>query len=48
MYIRNEIDDKPYVESHRITFEKPSDKHGQPGGLEVPGGPGGRGRTRRP
>jgi hypothetical protein len=38
MYIRNEIDDKPYVESHRKTFEKTTDKNGKPLGPEVPGG----------
>jgi hypothetical protein len=45
MYIRNEIDDKPFVESHRVTFEKP--KGNQPGGPEGPGGPGGAGRGRQ-
>ncbi len=44
IYIRNEIDDTPYVESHRKVFEKPNDKHGGPLGPEAPGAPPG-GRT---
>jgi hypothetical protein len=47
MYIRNEIEDKPYVESHRMTFEKTTDKFGNPLSPDGPGGPGGRPRARR-
>jgi hypothetical protein len=47
MYIRNELDDKSYVDFHKATFEKSTDSRMGPGGLE--GGPGGPGRGgRRP
>jgi hypothetical protein len=39
LYIHNELDDKPYVESHRATFEKTTDRQG-PIGPGAPGGPG--------
>ena len=39
LYVHNEIEDKPYVESHRQTFEKTTDKRGNPLGPEGPGGP---------
>jgi hypothetical protein len=48
MYMRNEIDDKPYVESHRKTFEKTTDKRGNPLGPETgPAAPTGRPRAPR-
>jgi hypothetical protein len=37
LYIRNELEDKSYVENHRAIFEKVPTG---PGGPEVPGGPG--------
>ena len=43
IYIRNEADDKPYVESHRVVFEKASDRRGGPEGMG-PGPPGTRPR----
>ena len=45
LYIRNEIDDKPIVDYHRMLFEKPSNKHLGPGGGPE-GSPGGYGRRR--
>ncbi len=44
LYIRNELDDKPYVESHRMIFENLNDKNGSALGPEGPGGAPGRGR----
>ena len=47
--IRNEIDDKPVVEYHRLLFEKSSDKRRGPGGGPEEFGPGGGpGRARSP
>jgi hypothetical protein len=48
MYIRSDMEDKPYVDSHRMIFEKvdPRRTPGGPGGPE--GGPGGPGGGRRP
>jgi hypothetical protein len=42
LYIRNELEDKSYVENHRAIFEK------APTGPEGPGGPGGPGPGRPP
>src|SRR6476646_3098960 len=46
MYIRSDMEDKPYVDSHRMIFEKadPRRAPGGPGGPEggPPGGAGGR------
>lgn len=32
LYIHNELDDKPFVERHRLLFEKPNRKNCRPGG----------------
>jgi hypothetical protein len=47
MYVRNELDDKSYVENHRAIFEK-TDPRAGPGGPEGPGGFGRPGAGRRP
>jgi hypothetical protein len=45
MYIRSDMEDKPYVDSHRMIFEKTNDRRGPDGpGPGAPGAPG----TRRP
>jgi hypothetical protein len=47
LYIRNDADDKSYVQSFHMTFDETTDKRGNPTGPEVPGGPPGRGRPPR-
>ena len=47
MYVRNEIDDKPIVENHRLIFDQ-KDKHKLGGPEEGPGMPGAGGRPGRP
>ena len=47
MYVRNEVDDKPIVENHRLIFDQ-KDKHKLGGPEEGPGMPGPGGRPGRP
>jgi hypothetical protein len=48
LYIRNEADDKSYIQSFHMVFDETTDKRGNPIGPEGPGGPGGPGRGRPP
>jgi hypothetical protein len=45
LYIRNDVDDKPYVDSYHKVFEETTDKRG---GALGPEGPGGAGSRRSP
>ena len=48
LYIRNETDDKSFVQSFHMIFDETVDKRGNPAGPEGPGSPGGPGRGRQP
>jgi hypothetical protein len=48
LYIRNDADDKSYVQSFHMTFDETTDKRGNPTGPEGVGGPAGPSRVRPP
>ncbi|HEY2412649.1 MAG TPA: hypothetical protein VGI40_10425 [Pirellulaceae bacterium] len=48
LYIRNDTDDKPYVQSFHAIFDETTGRRGGPEGPGVPGGPGNPGTRRQP
>jgi hypothetical protein len=48
LYIRNDADDKPYVQTFHAIFDETTDKRGNPAGPGPEGGPGGPGPRRPP